>query len=309
MLVPTRSTRRMAVLTSACFGALLLMPMTGGSATAAPELRDRVDYVALGDSFAAAPGVPSQVHQACARSSRNYPSLTAARLTARLTDVTCSGATTADLAVSRHGEPAQFDALNRGTDLVTVTIGGNDGVGFSKVLKTCGELSNSQPAGAPCREHFTEGGRDRLLEGINETAPKVDTVIDAVHRVAPRAKVLIVGYPSLFPHDGIGCASSSAPFAAGDFPYLRDTTIRLNAMLAERAVRKGATYVDTYTPSIGHDMCQPAERRWIEDLAPRTAAAPAHPNARGEAAMAEAVTRALAKCRSHAKDSPAHHAA
>lgn len=54
--------------------------------------------------------------------------------------------------------------------------------------------------------------------------------------------------------------------------------------------------MDTYTPTIGHDMCRPVGERWIESLAPQTPAAPAHPNALGEQAMATAVTNALAKC-------------
>lgn len=265
-------------------------------ASAPKEQGGDLDYVALGDSYAAAPGVPDQVDTECARSSRNYPSLVAERWKARLTDVTCSGATTADLAAGQHGAQAQYAALRPDTDLVTVSIGGNDGVPFSTVLKTCAELSKSDPQGAPCRSHFTAGGSDRLLQGVAETAPKISEVINTIHRRSPKAKVLVVGYPSIFPDSGVGCTSRSAPFSAGDFAYLRDTDKALNTMLAQRARTGGAAYIDTYTPTIGHDMCRPAEDRWIENLAPETPAAPAHPNARGEAAMADAVNKALAAC-------------
>ena len=44
--------------------------------------------------------------------------------------------------------------------------------------------------------------------------------------------------------------------ARGDLPYLRGVETGLNAMLKARAARAGATFVDTYTPSIGHDACQ-----------------------------------------------------
>jgi len=47
--------------------------------------------------------------------------------------------------------------------------------------------------------------------------------------------------------------------------------------------------VDTYTPTIGHDMCTDPGVRWIEPLTPASPAAPAHPNALGEQAMAAAV--------------------
>jgi lysophospholipase L1-like esterase len=251
--------------------------------------------VALGDSYASAPGVAEQIDAVCERSDHNYPSLVARRKHARLTDVTCAGATTADLGREHRGHRPQFDALNRGTDIVTISIGGNDGVGFSTVLKTCAQLSRTDPAGAPCRAHYTEGGGDRLAEGIAATGPKITEVLDTVRRRAPHARILLVGYPSIFPDDGRGCTSREVPFAADDFRYLRDTATALNTMLARRAERGGATYVDTYAPTVGHDMCRPAGVRWIEHLAPSDPAAAAHPTARGERAMAEAVNRALAK--------------
>jgi len=44
-----------------------------------------------------------------------------------LVDVTCSGATTADvLRAGQFDQPAQLDAVSDETQLVTVTIGGND---------------------------------------------------------------------------------------------------------------------------------------------------------------------------------------
>jgi lysophospholipase L1-like esterase len=264
-------------------------------ASAAPRHSRSLDYVALGDSYAAAPGVPEQIDTACARSSSNYPHLVAERNTARLTDVTCSGATTADLALATDTAPAQYDALGRDTDLVTVSIGGND-IGFSAALGRCAALGAGNPSGSPCRDDLTQGGSDQVEQSIAATAPKISQVIAEIHHRAPHAKVVMVGYPSLFPDSGVGCTSPSVPFAAGDFAYLRDKTKSLNSMIAHRAKLGGAAYVDTYKATIGHDMCQPVGERWIESLAPETPAAPAHPNAQGEQAMAAAVNRALAQC-------------
>ncbi|MEU5106010.1 MULTISPECIES: SGNH/GDSL hydrolase family protein [unclassified Streptomyces] len=276
-------------------GALSLAMTSAVPASAAPRHSASLDYVALGDSYAAAPGVPEQIDTACARSNSNYPHLVAERNSARLTDVTCSGATTADLALATDTAPAQYDALNRGTDLVTVSIGGND-IGFSAVLGRCATLGAGNPTGSPCRDDLTQGGDDQVEQSIAATAPKISQVIAEVNRRAPRAEVVMVGYPSLFPDSGVGCTSGSVPFAAGDFAYLRDKTKSLNAMIARQAKLGGAAYVDTYKPTIGHDMCQPVGERWIESLAPETPAAPAHPNAQGEQAMAAAVNRALLRC-------------
>ncbi|MFI2380229.1 SGNH/GDSL hydrolase family protein [Streptomyces sp. NPDC018964] len=264
-------------------------------ATAAPRPATPLNYVALGDSYASAPGVPEEIDAACARSSGNYPHILADKIKARLTDVSCSGATTADLAAPQGTAPAQFTALNRKTDLVTVTIGGND-IGFTPVLTRCAVLSQNDPAGSPCRDDLTAGGTDQVEQSISATAAKVAQVVSEIRARAPRAKVLMVGYPSIFPDDGVGCTSPTAPFAAGDFAYLRDKAKSLNAMIARVARTEGASYVDTYRPTVGHDMCRSGAERWIEDFSPQNPAAPLHPNARGELAMGRAVHSALAKC-------------
>lgn len=293
----TRLSRYRAAALSAAVtsSALAFAMMPSASANAAPQNTSSLDYVALGDSYAAAPGVPEQIDPVCARSSSNYPHLVGAQNKAHLSDVTCSGATTAELAVAQGAVPAQYDALSRKTDLVTVSIGGND-IGFSAVLGRCAALAAGAPDASPCRDHFTQGGTDQVEQSIAATAAKVSQVIAEIHRRAPRARVFMVGYPSLFPDSGVGCTSPSVPIAAGDFAYLRDKTKSLNAMIAGRAKLGRATYVDTYRPTIGHDMCRPVGERWIENLAPRPPAAPAHPNAQGEQAMATAVYRALSQC-------------
>ncbi|MFF7092242.1 SGNH/GDSL hydrolase family protein [Streptomyces rubradiris] len=245
-------------------------------------------YVALGDSYASGPGIPAQVDAGCARSDHNYPSLVAAeRRASRFTDVSCGGATTAEMWRAQGGNPPQLDALDRHTGLVTVQIGGND-VGFGSIIDTCARVAAQDPAGNPCERAYRTSGHDGLALAVLRTAPKVDRVLRAVRARAPHARVLVVGYPALLPDDGSGCFPQ-VPFAAKDFPYLRDTEKRLNRMLRLVAGVNRAEYVDTYGPTAGHDMCQAPADRWIEPLRPAAPAAPAHPNARGEEAMAQAV--------------------
>lgn len=89
--------RRHTALGSAIATGAMVLGALGATPAAAGTTGSRtVDYVALGDSYAAAPGVPEQTDAACGRSSANYPSLVAASRGARLKDVSCSGATTAD---------------------------------------------------------------------------------------------------------------------------------------------------------------------------------------------------------------------
>jgi lysophospholipase L1-like esterase len=279
--------------------ALLLAAVTlavavPGTAQAAPPTGR---YVALGDSFTSAPLVPTQVDLNCVRSNRNYPALTAAAIgSSSLVDVSCGGATTNDILNPGTGTlglavPAQLNAVTAATTLVTIGIGGND-IGFSNIVRTCAEDSVSSPFGTPCKNRYTAGGTDQLQARIAATAPKVAAVLQAVRSKAPNARIAVVGYPAIVPDSGYGCWPV-VPFAYGDVPYLRSTEKALNTMLANTAAANGASFVDTYTPSIGHDSCQGTSTRWVEGLVPTNLAAPFHPNEAGERGMSAAVVARL----------------
>ena len=104
------------------------------AATATPaQAADRDHYVALGDSFTAAPFVPTQYGTpiGCGRSDHNYPSVVKAAIGATVfRDESCSSATTKHMTepqgVLGGNHIPQFDALSDDATLVTVGIGGND---------------------------------------------------------------------------------------------------------------------------------------------------------------------------------------
>jgi lysophospholipase L1-like esterase len=187
----------------------------------------------------------------------------------------------------------QFDALSPRDSLVTITIGGND-VGFTSILATCVALSVTDSSGDPCKRHFTAGGTDRLAAAVRAVAPKIATTLRGIHHRAPRARVLLVGYPGLLPSTGTGCWPA-VPLAHGDVPYLRTTEEALNRVLAREAAASGATFVDTYRATIGHDVCQRPGARWVEGLVPASPAYPFHPNRRGQQAIARQVLAALGR--------------
>jgi len=291
----TVPSRRRAVAAAAAVSGCVFVAVSATPATAnGSGLGRDTHYVSLGDSYTSGPFIPRQVDANCARSDHNYPSLVAAERRATVfKDVSCSGATTEEMWKAQGTNGPQLNALQRDTDLVTVQIGGND-IGFSSIIGTCAQLSSQDLAGNPCQRYYTSSGVDQLALNILDTAPKVDRVLRAVHARAPHARVLVVGYPDLLPDDGSGCYPS-VPFAAKDFPYLRDTGKRLNLMLRVVAGLNRAEYVDTYGPTRGHDMCTSPADRWIEPLHPTSPAAPAHPNAKGEEEMARAVLERLAE--------------
>lgn len=281
---------------------LIAVAVTLGAAApaaAAPDEQAPVQrYVALGDSYAAGPLVPVPTGEpaGCLRSDRNYPSVVAETLgVAEFRDVSCSAATTEHITgpqnVPLGVNPPQVDALTADTELVTITIGGND-IGFGEIVSECARRSPLQPAGSACRDHYTAGGTDELAQRIEEAAPQVAAVLAAIEERSPHARVLLVGYPAILPDEGPGCFPV-VPFSPGDVAYLRGVEKALNAMLADEAAGAGVDFVDTYTPSIGHDVCQPPGRKWIEGLVPTAPAAPVHPNAQGMAGIGAVVAAAV----------------
>ena len=241
-------------------------------------------YVALGDSYTSGPGIPDQIPGSylCFRSDHNYPSLVAQALKpASFTDVSCAGATTGSMTGLQGLAAPQFSALGVQDRLVTVGIGGND-VGFALVAIICLALAPLDPGGAPCRAYYTSGGTDRIAAAIAQTAPKIAAVLRGIHQRAPRARVLLIGYPDILPASASDCAPGvNDPLAAGDIPRINGEEKALNRMLARQAAANGATYVDTYRSSIGHDACQVPGTRWIEGIVDVQNAFTIHPNALG----------------------------
>ncbi|MFJ6616734.1 SGNH/GDSL hydrolase family protein [Kitasatospora sp. NPDC091335] len=311
MLRPARKSRHLrnsTALAAVALGAALALTSTAARAAAqAPG-----HYVALGDSYAAGAGVPGQSAGLCLRSDRNYGHLVAAALKAgAYRDVTCSAAKIKAMtqpqydAFIRVNDP-QLDAVTADTDLVTLGIGGNDlaasDLGLGELVATCVAGAVVNPLGTPCKDVYHHGywdwssmswryGNDDLAERIRTTvAPQLADTLRRIHAKAPGARVLLVGYPSVLPADGSRCVLRQ-PVTPGDVEYLHGVLDGLNAALKSTAAANGATYVDTATPTLGHDVC--SDDRWIEGALPGSPAVPFHPNATGERAMAQAVLAAL----------------
>jgi lysophospholipase L1-like esterase len=268
-------------------------------------------YVALGDSYTSGPDIPNQTGSpsGCDRSSRDYPALVAQHFkfsTSQVSDVSCSGATIADLttpqATGNGTNPAQVSALRTNTALVTVGIGGND-LDFAGTLTRCVELDapatlvdllrHATPSGTPCRDAYTAGGDDQIGQKIQASTESLAAALARIRQLAPHARVLIVGYPDLFPTTDAAKCASTLGITPGDVSYLDNEELKLNSMLKQQAAAAHDAYVDTYSPSVGHDACSAASTRWIEPLLTNTDAAPLHPNAVGEQGLATALEHAL----------------
>jgi hypothetical protein len=250
-------------------------------------------YVAMGDSYTAAPGVQPPAagsFPACFQSAANYPHLSASALNLSLTDVSCSGADTENFTHSQFtGLEPQFTALSAATEVVTVSMGGNDGNLFGTLVRGCTELDFGHPnVGAPCQEHFESfvAATRAAFQPLEEAA------LAEIHVLAPNAKVFFVGYPDITPAHGY--CPSAMPWTTGDMRWFRnEVQIVGNETLRHEAENTGAVFVDTFPHSIGHDVCQPPGVRWIEPLFGSLTGVAVHPNAMGEEQDALRVEKAM----------------
>jgi GDSL-like Lipase/Acylhydrolase family len=283
--------RRLVLLVVAGFMLTLALVSPARTVSPAGAATDPLRYVALGDSYSAASGtLPPDLTAPpeCARSTVNYPHDIAARIGARLTDVSCGAAQTKDFSTSQYpGVTPQLDALHGATQLVTMTIGGNDSGVFIDAIADCGSAGLSTLGqGSPCKDRYGSSFQNTIT---STTYPALVKALHAVRAMAPRARVAILGYPWILPRTG-GCFPQM-PVAAGDVPYLRNIQTTLNDAVRRAAAATGATYIDFSAASEGHDACQPIGIRWIEPVLAGTNPVIVHPNALGESHLA---TRTMA---------------
>lgn len=255
-------------------------------ASAAPAARAAPpSYVALGDSYSANVFVrPWNTDDGCGRSYRNYPHQVAEELGLDLVDVTCGAAEVRDgvLGPQPSGKllgppsvppeggwperPAQIDSLRAGTDYVSVGIGGNT-LGFGQIVTQCLERGLSTLGfGSPCTKYYTTGeGRDWLAGKFAELDDEFGQMMTAIKDRAPHAKVAVVGYPAIVPTSS-GCSWGAfrqlGTVARGDMPWLDGLERELNDLIARQADDNGATYVDTYGPSVDHGVCA-GDQKWM----------------------------------------------
>lgn len=265
-----------------------------------------IHYVALGDSYASAPGVSrSKWAKGCKRSTNNYPGHVALAVQAdSFDDRTCSGAQTihATTAQPKRNGQAQIEAVTKKTTLVTLNFGGNDQRLFYQLIRTCTQLAEQNWDGSPCADHFAANTAASnvpkstrptdLLEVADRSEQAMVDLVRAVRHRAPKAQIMVVGYPLLVPRREPTGGCDQVALARGDFAYVHSVNQRLNDALAAAARRTGADYIDVERASRGHDIC--SHDPWINDSTSNVGKAAAyHPFLAEQQAVAHLVLRAL----------------
>jgi hypothetical protein len=251
-------------------------------------------YVAMGSSFAAGPSIPDSVPgESCGRSTRNYAHLVAAQLGLDLTEVSCSGATSDNIALTPQvPNPLQISGVTPDTRLVTITVGGND-VNYALSLTVCG-LDGAM--GKSCLGSglgAADVNKSTINSLVDQIEGKLETMLKAVQKAAPNARVYLVAYPIVLPDTAVPCPPD-VPMQAADMTFLNEVGSKLQAAFSAAAKAAGVHFVDVYGPSHGHDACAPEAQRWIVGQATPGATA-YHPTALGMRAQADLIVAEINK--------------
>jgi lysophospholipase L1-like esterase len=262
------------VMALAGFVTIGAMPAAANSST--------VQYVALGDSYAAGQGAPPYFNEDCLRSAQGYPALLDSEKHIHLqANETCTGAEISEVADT-------LSALNRGTRLVTLTVGAVD-LDVSSVAAACTTPGMQN-------ECVAEILRVQRLLGI---CPGDKSALDSpltdlyaeVANAAPKALVVVTGYPLLFEPPADPNDLNAAIIAA-----INKATTDLNCVI-ERAVGAAdptgehIVYVDVTKAFEEHGIggeLQPF-------INPPGTADAFHPTAAGYVAYANAISATLPK--------------
>ncbi len=214
-------------------------------------------YVALGDGFAAAPYVGRTTSKdGCLRSEGNYPARLATLLGVdELVDVSCFDTGTKALTqsvrspVSKKKLAAQIDAVDRDTDLITISTGLADHDLLPGLFKVCLTFP-------PCGDRIP----------VNEIQTQLDSfesdliaAVRAIQEKAPRAYILLVGYPQLMPPQNPCPALPDLEPAQLDAAYI--VLGKVNGAIQSAANQTGSTYLNVAAVTADHHAC--ADEPWV----------------------------------------------
>lgn len=251
----------------AAFSSALLLgtvlALTGAASAQAAQSAAAVDYVALGDSYSSGLGAGAYDSASgdCKRTARAYPALwAAAHSPSTFAFTACSGARTGDVTAGQLGP------LGASTDLVSITIGGND-AGFSDVMTTCVLQSE-----ATCLNRVAQA---RAF--VDSTLPgNLDRVYTAIRSKAPSARVVVLGYPRFYQLSGTCIAGLTEKERAA----INGASDYLNAATAKRAADHGYTFAEVAGAFRGHEICSGSS--WLHSVNLLNISESYHPTAAGQ---------------------------
>lgn len=248
------------------------------------------EYVALGDSYAAMGSRSAETTgpAPCVRSVDNYPSMILASDDVVGEDHSCSGAQTPHVTgpweVGGQTIPPQIDAIANSTQLITLSIGGND-IGFG-TLAGCFQDVIIHKTTESCQNRLSGATQDQL----DALPAKLEDVYAQIKQRAPHATIVTTGYFPMVSSQGE--CSPLQMISKEDRDWITGVVQDLNATIEQAASQAGAIYV-LPEQAEQHTACAAHTERWVDTTGLPTDSYPMHPTALGQEAMAEAVLRAI----------------
>lgn len=267
-------------------------------------------YVSLGDSYSAGEGLAPfeeatrDIDDNGDRCHRSQEFAYSRRLTfVHPTETSfraCSGAVVDNVfnVVQRHsgvrnhlGLQVGPKTLDEDVRLVTISMGGND-LDFAKALRFCFEERGCDDQ--PYKEYRSL--REWATGQLDMLKPTLVSLYDRLQSSFPKARILVLGYPALFPekapplnrlHTAV-CNILFTRWTASEREAIRGFGLSLNETILAAASEAGIEYVDIWSHFIGHEPCSTGE--WVRfvgisgDRAIRDGSF--HPLRQGQAMMA-----------------------
>ena len=241
-----------------------------------PSSISPIDYVALGDSYSSGEGTKDYIagtnigENRCHRSERAYSQLGEGFLEAFLPErdilragfFACSGAETINVRVNGQGQYNELPQLENtqisdSTDLITLTIGGNDSK-FVPVIEWCIQETD-------CQDFVPEGFSGPLSQYLpiwiqQQVRPRLEIVFTEAKSRAPNATVMVLGYPQLIPPAPSTplCSSldrSYSHLSLNDLSFIRMLTETMNDAVEDAAATVGVHFVPVQAVFEGAELC------------------------------------------------------
>lgn len=276
--------------------------------TAAPP-EQQARYLALGDSYSAGGGADRtpenprmdisayDTSTKCFRSKHAAQYIVAQKLNLQLTDASCGGAITENLTkTSQQTQPPQLTILTPDTQLVTMTIGGND----TALLFALNCIQTSDCSNNPLMTTLI----NLRIAGL---ATNLEAIYKEIATKAPTAKIRHAGYPHIIAAPGNSAGTCASWLSAAEQKAFDDLLVGTNNKIKQtieqfaQSTGKDAAYVDPLandSPFMKRDAgqsldgCSPSLKRYMNG--PNDGAEGSwHPNIYGQQMYAELYERSL----------------
>lgn len=272
-------------------------------------LASQAAYVAMGDSYSAGGGADRTPEDPridisaydtttkCFRSKHAAQYLVAQKLNLRLIDASCGGAITENLTkTNQETMPPQVTKLTPDTQLVTMTIGGND----TALLYALNCMQTSDCSNNPL-----------VTTLINLRIAGLPANLDAIYKEiaskAPTAKIRHAGYPHIIAAPGSSTGTCTSWLTSAEQKTFNDLLVGTNNKIKQTieqfavSTGKDAAYVDPLasdSPFMQRDEgrsldgCSPSMKRYMNGPNDGTEGG-WHPNIYGQQMYAELYEKSL----------------